>query len=83
MSTELNVIKEDVVDVITVKIKEFKEEVINEEDFKQLSLKEQKKMFLSMLDLNQMYVQKSEMEDKKYGIGKKDQKLTKMFYLEG
>jgi adenine-specific DNA-methyltransferase len=66
-----------------LKIKEFKEEVINEEDFKQLSLKEQKKMFLSMLDLNQMYVQKSEMEDKKYGIGKKDQKLTKMFYLEG
>jgi hypothetical protein len=36
-----------------------------------------------MLDLNQMYVTKSEMEDKKYDIGKKDQKLTKMFYLEG
>ena len=37
-------------------------------------------MFLSMLDLNQMYVQESEMSDKKFGISKEDQKLTKEFY---
>jgi len=37
-------------------------------------------MFLTMLDLNQMYVQESEMADKRYGISKEDQKLTKEFY---
>jgi adenine-specific DNA-methyltransferase len=37
-------------------------------------------MFLSMLDLNQMYVNESEMSDKKYEISAKDQELTKAFY---
>ena len=39
-------------------------------------------MFLTMLDLNQLYVQRTEMEDKKYGISEKDQRLTRMFYGE-
>jgi adenine-specific DNA-methyltransferase len=43
-------------------------------------LDEQKKMFLTMLDLNQMYVQKSEMADKRFGISEKDQDLTTNFY---
>ena len=63
-----------------LKIKEFKEKVIKEDDFKNLSLDEQKKIFLTMLDLNQMYVNKTEMADKKFCIDKKDQKLTKEFY---
>jgi adenine-specific DNA-methyltransferase len=63
-----------------VKIKEFREKVIKEENFKKLTLNEQKKMFLTMLDLNQMYVQESEMADKRYVIRKEDQKLTKEFY---
>ena len=63
-----------------VKIKEFKEKVLKEENFKTLTLVEQKKMFLTMLDLNQIYVQESEMADKRYGISKEDQKLTKSFY---
>ena len=33
-----------------------------------------------MLDLNQMYVQESEIADKQFGINKEDQKLTKEFY---
>jgi hypothetical protein len=37
-------------------------------------------MFLTMLDLNQMYVQKTEMADKRFGIDKKDRKLTFEFY---
>jgi len=37
-------------------------------------------MFLTMLDLNQMYVQESEMKDKRFGISEKDQKLTSAFY---
>ncbi|PIR69165.1 hypothetical protein COX93_02650 [Candidatus Nomurabacteria bacterium CG_4_10_14_0_2_um_filter_30_12] len=63
-----------------LKIKEFKEKIIKEENFKKLTLNEQKKMFLIMLDLNQMYIQESEMSDKQFGISKEDQKLTKEFY---
>ena len=63
-----------------LKIKEFKEKVLKEENFKNLSLEEQKKMFVAMLDNNQMYVNKTEMADKKFGIGKKDQELTEKFY---
>ena len=33
-----------------------------------------------MLDLNQMYIQKTEMADKQFGISKEDQKLTQEFY---
>lgn len=63
-----------------VKIKDFKEKIKEEEEFKKLTLTQQKKMFLAMLDLNQMYVNESEMADKKYGISSEDQKLTKAFY---
>ncbi|MCX6739468.1 MAG: site-specific DNA-methyltransferase [Candidatus Parcubacteria bacterium] len=63
-----------------VKIKEFKEKILKEENFKKLTLDEQKRMFLTMLDLNQMYVQESEMGDKRFDISKEDQKLTKAFY---
>lgn len=62
------------------KIKEFKEKVIKEEEFKKLSLAEQKKMFIKMLDNNQLYINKSEMLDKKFKISQKDQELTKEFY---
>jgi len=65
-----------------VEIKDFKEKIIKEENFKKLTLEEQKKMFLTMLDLNQMYVLESEMSDKKYGISTEDQKLTKAFYCK-
>ncbi|MFH1292207.1 MAG: site-specific DNA-methyltransferase [bacterium] len=63
-----------------VKIKDFKENIMKEENFKKLTLIQQKKMFLAMLDLNQMYVNESEMADKKYGISVEDQKLTNTFY---
>ena len=63
-----------------VKIKDFKEKIIKEDNFKKLTLPQQMKMFLTMLDLNQMYVHESEMADKKYGINTEDQKLTKAFY---
>jgi adenine-specific DNA-methyltransferase len=63
-----------------LKIKEFREKVILEDNFKYLSLEEQKSMFLTMLDLNQMYVNESEMEDKKYDLSEDDIALTKKFY---
>jgi adenine-specific DNA-methyltransferase len=63
-----------------LKIKEFREKVINEKEFKNLSLEEQKKLFIEMLDDNQIYINKSEMADKKFAISEKEQKLTKLFY---
>lgn len=63
-----------------VRIRDFKEKIVKEDDFKKLSLNEQKRMFLTTLDLNQMYVQEDEMADKRFGINKEDQKLTKEFY---
>lgn len=62
-----------------VRIKEFKE-FMHDVRFKKLDLSKQKKIFSSMLDLNQMYVNYSEMGDKKYKISSEDQKLTKLFY---
>jgi adenine-specific DNA-methyltransferase len=63
-----------------LKIKEFKEQVTLEQNFKNLDLNKQKEMFLTMLDLNQMYVNKSEMKDSKYGLNKQEQALTQEFY---
>ncbi len=63
-----------------LKIKEFKEKVLQEENFRNLSLDEQKKIFIAMLDNNQMYVNKTEMADKKFGISEEDQNLTNQFY---
>ena len=63
-----------------LKIKEFKEKVIKEENFRNLTLEEQKKIFIAMLDNNQMYVNKTEMADKRFGISEEEQKLTSQFY---
>lgn len=63
-----------------LKIREFKEKVIQEKEFQNLDLDQQKKMFLTMLDLNQIYVNKSEMADDKFAISKEDQSLTSEFY---
>ena len=65
-----------------LKVKEFKEKVMKEENFKALTLEQQKEMFLTMLDLNQMYVQYSEMTDSKYCIDKVFQELTNKFYSD-
>lgn len=62
-----------------VNIIRFKE-MMEEEDFNKLTLNRQKEMFIKILDLNQMYVNASEMEDEKYEIPKEDIKLTKKFY---
>lgn len=63
-----------------VKTKEFKEKILKEEGFKKLSLDEQKKIFVEMLDMNQMYVNFSERADKKYGLSKEDIALSEKFY---
>ena len=63
-----------------LKINEFRAKIMHEENFLNLPLEQQKAMFLTMLDLNQMFVCRSEMGDGKFGLGEKDQKLTKAFY---
>ena len=63
-----------------LKIKEFQETVIKEENFQKLSLDEQKQIFITMLDNNQVYVNKTEMSDKKYGISEADITWTEEFY---
>ena len=63
-----------------VKTKEFKEKTIKEEGFKKQSLIAQKKLFVEMLDMNQMYVNFSERADKKYNLSKEDIALSEEFY---
>ena len=63
-----------------VKIKEFKEKISKEANFIKLTLLKQKEMFCKMLDLNQMYVNASEMEDSRYKLSPSDISLTKDFY---
>lgn len=63
-----------------VKVRDFKEKILKDEKFRKLSLEKQKKMFVSMLDLNQMYVNMSERKDKKFGISDEDVKLSEEFY---
>lgn len=63
-----------------VEVKKFKEKIIKEEEFKKLGLDKQKKYFVEMLDMNQMYVNFSEREDKKYKLSKEDISLSEEFY---
>jgi adenine-specific DNA-methyltransferase len=63
-----------------LRIKDFKENVIKEEAFVNLSLERQKKLFKRMLDNNQLYVNLSEIEDKRYNLSEDAIRLTKDFY---
>ena len=63
-----------------VKAKEFKEKVLTDAKFRSLPLDRQKDMFIRMLDLNQMYVNFTERNDKKFGISGDDISLSEEFY---
>jgi adenine-specific DNA-methyltransferase len=63
-----------------VRIKDFKENVIKEEAFINLSLARQKELFKRMLDNNQLYVNLSEVEDTRYNLSEDAIRLTKDFY---
>ena len=63
-----------------VKINEFKEGVLKDEKFKKLPLKEQKEIFARMLDLNQLYVNISDIEDSNNNLSKDEIEATKDFY---
>ncbi len=64
-----------------VSVNEFSQ-IINEPEFQSLSLDEQKQMVLEMLDLNQMYVSLSEMDDAQFSgcLNDDDKALSRSFY---
>lgn len=59
-----------------------KPETINENisDFEKLSLDEQKRFLIEILDKNQLYVNYSEMDDMEYRVSDADKKLNRIFY---
>jgi adenine-specific DNA-methyltransferase len=63
-----------------LKIREFKEKVSKEATFKNLPLERQKQIFGKMLDLNQLYVNRSDMEDSRYQLKDNDIAATNNFY---
>jgi adenine-specific DNA-methyltransferase len=63
-----------------VKVNEFKNVIVKEDTFKSLPLDSQKKIFIKMLDLNQLYVNISDIEDEKYNLTKNDIVASKDFY---
>jgi adenine-specific DNA-methyltransferase len=60
-----------------VDIKSFDE---NTESFEELTLDDQKKFLIEVLDKNLLYVNYSEIEDKDYNISKEDKNLNAKFY---
>ena len=50
------------------------------EEFKQLSLDQQKEILVGLLDKNQLYVNLSEMNDKDFEVSEEDKRLNQMFY---
>lgn len=72
-----NIMKEKAFLSYNVDIKQFDE---NAEDFGKLSLENQKKFLMEVLDKNQLYVNLSEIEDSDYEVSKEDKNLNKRFY---
>lgn len=52
----------------------------NANEFEQLSIEDQKKFLIEVLDKNMLYVNYSEIDDKDYKISEEDKKLNKQFY---
>jgi adenine-specific DNA-methyltransferase len=51
-------------------------------DFKELSIEDQKRFLIEILDKNQLYVNYSEIDDKDYQVSETDKKINRMFYGE-
>lgn len=58
-------------------MQEFEKDI---EEFKKLDLEKQKQVLFDVLDKNQLYINYSEIEDKKFKVEKKDKEITKKFY---
>ncbi len=54
----------------------------NVEEFKDLSIEDQKKFLIELLDKNDLYVNYSEIEDGQYSVSEEDVQLNRKFYTE-
>lgn len=63
-----------------VSVKQFNDQILDDKDFQELPLEEQKTLFKALLDNNQLYIPYAEQEDGKYKLSKEDQELTIKFY---
>lgn len=63
-----------------VKVNEFINKTCKEEEFRKLSLERQKEIFMRMMDLNQLYVNLDDRNDKDSGLTENDIKATEDFY---
>ncbi len=52
----------------------------NAEAFEALSLEDQKRFLIEVLDKNALYVNLSEIDDETYGVSKEDKRLNRQFY---
>ncbi|WP_345790029.1 hypothetical protein [Spirabiliibacterium mucosae] len=59
-------------------------QLMTENDYKQLSLDEQKQMMIDMLDLNQLYINLSDQDDSQFddSLSDEDKRLSLAFYGE-
>ena len=53
-----------------------------DEEFNSLELEDKKKVLISLVDKNKLYVNYSDMEDESYAISESDKAFTKSFYAE-
>ena len=63
-----------------VRVNTFINETCKEEEFKKLSLKRQKEIFMRMIDLNQLYINLNDCHNKDSGLTKNDIAATESFY---
>lgn len=63
-----------------VRVNEFINIICKEDNFKKLALERQKEIFMRMLDLNQLYVNCDDRNDKDSGLSENDIKATEDFY---
>jgi adenine-specific DNA-methyltransferase len=53
---------------------------MKDEDFKGLSLKDKKRILMDLLDMNQLYVNYCDIDDKAFKVSAADKAFTKSFY---
>ena len=51
-------------------------------DFTELSFDEKKQLFMELLDMNQLYINYCDIDDKEFNISEEDKAFTKSFYKE-
>lgn len=64
-----------------IKVKEFRESLVNEREFRELSLEKQKSMCATMLNISPIHISYSEINNTRYKINKSDKKMSDAFFV--